>query len=72
MHQVYWNKINIKNYRKRELIMLNLKEDKRMYLKYEEIEKIFGSCDICNKNSSYANRTCNKCFYKLMSDNDEI
>ncbi|WP_425377370.1 hypothetical protein [Spiroplasma endosymbiont of Aleiodes alternator] len=52
--------------------MLNLKEDKRIYLKYEEIEKIFGSCDICNKNSSFANRTCNKCFYKLMSDNDEM
>ncbi|WJG70380.1 hypothetical protein [Spiroplasma ixodetis] len=51
--------------------MLNLKEDKRIYLKYQE-DKIFGSCDICHKNSSFANRTCNKCFYKLMSDNDEM
>lgn len=47
--------------------MLNLKEDKRIYLKYEEIEKIFGSCDICYKNSSFANRTCNKCFGILIS-----
>ncbi|WJG69630.1 hypothetical protein [Spiroplasma ixodetis] len=51
--------------------MLNLKEDKIIYLKYQE-EKIFGSCDICHKNSSFANRTCNKCFYKLMSDNNEM
>ncbi|WP_338988261.1 hypothetical protein [Spiroplasma endosymbiont of Dasysyrphus albostriatus] len=52
--------------------MLNLKEDKRIYLKYEEIEKIFGSCDICHKNSSFANRTCNKCFYKLIGENNEM
>ncbi|WP_342218578.1 hypothetical protein [Spiroplasma endosymbiont of Amphimallon solstitiale] len=45
--------------------MLNLKEDKRIY-------KIFGSCDICNKNSSFANRTCNKCFYKLIGEKNEI
>ncbi|WP_252318925.1 MULTISPECIES: hypothetical protein [unclassified Spiroplasma] len=52
--------------------MLNLKEDKRIYLKYEEIEKIFGSCDICHKNSSFANRTCNKCFYKLIGEKNEM
>ncbi|WP_342217560.1 hypothetical protein [Spiroplasma endosymbiont of Amphimallon solstitiale] len=45
--------------------MLNLKEDKRIY-------KIFGSCDICNKNSSFANRTCNKCFYKLIGEKNEM
>ncbi|WP_342254480.1 hypothetical protein [Spiroplasma endosymbiont of Zeiraphera isertana] len=51
--------------------MLNLKEDKRIYIKYEE-EKIFGSCDICHKNSSYGNRTCNKCFYKLIGEKNEM
>lgn len=34
--------------------------------------RMIGSCDICHKNSSYANRTCNKCFYKLMSDDYEM
>ena len=52
--------------------MLNLKKDNRIYLKYKEIEKKFDSCDICHKNSSFANRTCNKCFYKLMSDDYEM
>lgn len=50
--------------------MLNLNEEKRNYLKYEI--KIYGSCDICHKNSSFANRTCNKCFYKLIGENNEM
>ena len=30
------------------------------------------SCDICNKKSSFANRTCNKCFYKLIGEKNEM
>ncbi|WP_425381522.1 hypothetical protein [Spiroplasma endosymbiont of Polydrusus pterygomalis] len=41
--------------------MFNLK---KIYLKNEI--KIFGSCDICHKNSSFTNRTCNKCFWILI------
>lgn len=50
--------------------MLNLEKTKKVYLKHEI--KIFGSCDICNKKSSFGNRTCNKCFYKLMSEKNEM
>ena len=39
--------------------MINLEKSKKVYLKHEI--KVFGSCDICNKNSSFANRTCNNC-----------
>ncbi len=34
--------------------------------------RVIGSCDICHKNSSFANRTCNNCFYKLIGENNEM
>ncbi|WP_375316907.1 hypothetical protein [Spiroplasma endosymbiont of Virgichneumon dumeticola] len=51
-----------------------------MYLWKENLEYkktylnniITHSCDICHKQSSFANRTCNKCFYKLMGENNEM
>ncbi|WDA53781.1 MAG: hypothetical protein PPFGHCPK_00921 [Spiroplasma endosymbiont of Drosophila atripex] len=51
--------------------MLNWKENYEYRKNYLKI-KVTHSCDICNKNSSYSNRTCNKCFYKLMSDDYEM
>ncbi|WP_400255292.1 hypothetical protein [Spiroplasma endosymbiont of Cleonymus obscurus] len=34
--------------------------------------RMIGSCDKCRKQSSFGNRLCNKCFYKLMSDDYEL
>ncbi|WP_342275761.1 hypothetical protein [Spiroplasma endosymbiont of Nebria brevicollis] len=51
-----------------------------MYLWKENIEYkktylnniITHSCDICHKQSSINNRTCNNCFYKLIGKNNEM
>ncbi|WP_339047196.1 hypothetical protein [Spiroplasma endosymbiont of Colias croceus] len=52
--------------------MLNLKENNENKPNYLMENKIFGSCDICHKSSSFANRTCNKCFYKLIGEKNEM
>lgn len=52
--------------------MLNLKENyeyKKNYLN----NIVIHNCDICHKKSSFANRTCNNCFYILIkSENYEM
>ncbi len=38
-----------------------------MLMKYSRNYRKISSCDICYKNSSFANKTCNKCFWILIS-----
>lgn len=50
--------------------MFNLKEN----IEYKKLLNKIAThkCDICRKQSSVDNRTCNKCFYKLIGKNNEM